>query len=97
MEMVFARFVRAHSTSMAAIMKDMSANQAWKVLQRSNLTTAALMEMTSHLRGMQSHPRATTTAAPQKGYSWVEGVRKLLNDTIYESMSKYDAELRSTR
>jgi len=79
--------------SMAAIMKGMSANQAWKVLQKNNLTTAALMEVTSHLRGVQSHLRATTTAAPQKGYSGVEGARKLLNDMIYESMSKYDAEI----
>ena len=68
--------------SMAAIMKDMSANQVRKALQTNNLTTAALMEMTSHSRGVQPHPRATTTAAPQKGYSGVEGARKLLNDII---------------
>ena len=51
---------------------------------------SALMEMTSHLRGVQPHPRATTTAAPQKGYSSVEGARKVLNDMIYKSMGKYD-------
>ena len=75
MEMVFARFERAHSMSMAAIMKDMSAKQAWKVLQKSDFTTAA----------------------PQKGYSGVEGARKLLNDMIYESISKYDAEILQVR
>merc|ERR1719409_1785009 len=28
-----------------------------------------------------------------KGYSGLDGARKLLNDMIYESMSKYDAEI----
>merc|ERR1719253_750770 len=28
-----------------------------------------------------------------KGYSGIDGARKLLNDMIYESMSKYDAEI----
>ena len=44
-----------------------------------------------------NHPLATTTAAPQKAYSGVEGARKLLNDMIYESMSKYDAEILQVR
>jgi len=93
MEKVFSRSARAHSMSMATITKSMSANQALKVLEKNNLTTPALLEVTSHLHSVKSHLRATTTAAPGKGYSGVEGARRLLNDMIYESMSKYDAEI----
>merc|ERR1719478_1905537 len=59
-----------------------------EVLQKSNFATPALIEMTSELHGKQSHLRRQP-----KGYSGLDGARKLLNDMIYESMSKYDAEI----
>merc|ERR1719197_1824363 len=69
-------------------MSSMTSKKAWQVLEKNNLTTPALIEMTSNLHGKQSHLRRQP-----KGYSGIDGARKLLNDMIYESMSKYDAEI----
>lgn len=89
MERVFLRSERAHSTSMASIMSSMSSTRAWNILEKGNLTTPALIEMQSQSHGKQSHLRK---AAPP-GYAAVEGARTMLNDMIYESMSKYDLEI----
>jgi len=89
MEQVFFRSERAHSMSMATIMSTMSTNNAWQVLEKSNLTSPALIEVTSHLHGKQSQLRK---AAPT-GYAAVEGARKMLNEMIFTSMSKYDTEI----
>merc|ERR1719506_1094302 len=37
--------------------------------------------------------KSNLRAAPATGYSGLDGARKLLNDMIYESMTKYDAEI----
>merc|ERR1719456_984082 len=73
---------------MATIMKTMSLEKAWNVLEKDKLTTPALIEATSGLIGKQVHLRKQP-----KGYAGLEGARKLLNDMIFESMSKYDAEI----
>merc|ERR1719440_2461887 len=88
MAQVFTRSERAHTESMDAIMKTMSSQKAWQVLEKNNLTTPALIEMTSAVNGKESNLRKQP-----KGYSGIDGARKLLNDMIYESMSKYDAEI----
>merc|ERR1719258_182903 len=88
MEEVFFRSEKVHADSMTAIMKGMSTEKAWKVLEKSNLTTPSLVEMASGLLGKQSSLRKQP-----KGYAGLDGARKLLNDMIYESMSKYDAEV----
>merc|ERR1719498_1020074 len=62
---------------MGAILASMSTQKAWSVLEKDNLTTPALLEMTEELRGKQSNLRKNT---PGKGYSGVAGARKLLND-----------------
>jgi len=59
------------------------------VLEKRNLTSPALIEVTSELRGKQSNLRK---AAPT-GYAAVEGARKMLNEMIFTSMSKYDTEI----
>merc|ERR1719326_1643922 len=41
-----------------------------------------------HVLGKQSHLRKQP-----KGYAGLDGARKLLNDMIFESLSKYDAEI----
>jgi len=92
MEKVFARSEKAHSMSMATIMNSMSPKKAWQVLEKGNLTTPALMELTSHLHGTTSFLRKADPK-DNKGYSGIDGARKLLNDMIYESMSKYDNEI----
>jgi len=89
MEHIFSRSESAHSASISTIMSKMSPQKAWQVLEKSNLTSPALIEMTSHLHSEKSNLRK---AAPA-GYAAVEGARKLLNDMIYESMSKYDQEI----
>merc|ERR1740130_1222272 len=68
---------------MSNIMGSMTNYKAWKVLEKNNLTSPALLEMNK-----QSHLRKQP-----KGYGGLDGARKLLNDMIYESMSKYDAEI----
>jgi len=94
MEGVFFRSEQTHSKAMASIMGTMSPTKAWQVLQKSNLTSPALIEMTSQLNGKQSNLRkaAAATSAPT-GYGAVDGARTLLNDMIYESMVKYDKEI----
>merc|ERR1719198_1635704 len=73
---------------MASMMKTMSLEKAWNVLEKDKLTTPALIDATSGLFGKQSKLRKQP-----KGYAGLEGARKLLNDMIYESLSKYDAEI----
>merc|ERR1719446_430689 len=73
---------------MDSIMKTMSLEKAWNVLEKDKLTTPALIEATSGLFTKQSKLRKQP-----KGYAGLEGARKLLNDMIYESLSKYDAEI----
>merc|ERR1719439_224283 len=58
------------------------------VLAKSNSSNPALMQLASMVTGKRAHLRA-----PPKGYAGIDGARKLLNDMIYESMSKYDAEI----
>jgi len=90
LEASFARSDSEHSASMTTIMKGLSTQKAWNVLEKNNLTTPALMQLTEELQGKQSNLRKST---PGKGYSGIGGARKLLNDMIYESMMKYDAEI----
>merc|ERR1719163_111889 len=69
-------------------MNSMSSEKAWNVLEKNHLTTPALKEMKVNLLGKQAHLRRQP-----KGYAGLDGARKLLNDMIYESMFKYDAEI----
>jgi len=84
MEEAFLRSEKVHSDSMTALMQSMSVEKAWQVLEKNNLTSPAL----AGLLGKQSRLRKQP-----KGYAGLEGARNLLNDMIYESMSKYDAEI----
>jgi len=86
MEQVFARTETIHAASMASISKSMSEEKAWDVLKKNNLTSPALMEVAN--LGKQVNLRKQP-----KGYGGLDGARKLLNDMIFESMSKYDAEI----
>merc|ERR1719262_2050558 len=52
------------------------------------MTTPALTQVTDMMIAKQLLLRKQPT-----GYSGIDGARKLLNDMIYESMSKYDAEI----
>merc|ERR1719218_539107 len=92
MEQAVSRSEKVHTESMAAIMKSMSPEGAWTVLEKHNLTSPALVNLASVLHTKQANLRKTGQTPP-KGYAGLDGARKLLNDMIYESMSKYDAEI----
>merc|ERR1740117_408831 len=86
---VFFRSEAAHMQSLTSIMNGMSPTKAKQVLEKSNMATPALMQATDLALGKNNiHLRKQP-----KGYSGIDGARKLLNDMIYESMTKYDAEI----
>jgi len=89
MQKAFLRSGEAHKQSMESIMSSMSLNKAVQSLEKSNLSTPELMQVVHMAQG-----KANNNLRKQpKGYSGIDGARKLLNDMIYESMSKYDAEI----
>merc|ERR1719183_812773 len=69
-------------------MQTMTPAKALEVLEKNNLTSPQLVQVANTVLGKQSHLRRQP-----KGYSGLDGARKLLNDMIYEAMSKYDAEI----
>jgi len=88
MEMVFFRSDKIHEESMSTIMRSMSSAKALHILEKVNGSTPQLMQVASMALGKHTHLRKQP-----KGYSGLDGARKLLNDMIFESMSKYDAEI----
>jgi len=88
MEEVFYRSEEAHTHSMDSITSSMSTANAVQVLEKSSLATPDLMQVANMALGKQQNLRKQP-----KGYAGLDGARKLLNDMIYESMSKYDAEI----
>jgi hypothetical protein len=89
MEEVFLRSGEAHKQSMESIMETMSLTKAVESLEKSNSSTPELMQVVNMAMG-----KANSNLRKQpKGYSGIDGARKLLNDMIYESMSKYDTEI----
>ena len=66
----------------------MSPSTAVQVIGKSSLATPELMQVANIALGKQSSLRKQP-----KGYAGLDGARKLLNDMIFESMTKYDAEI----
>jgi len=88
MQTVFYRPEHVHQASMAAITESLPTPlSALKALQEHNLATPVLIEITHNLHAKRAHLRAG------QEFSGTDGARKLLNDMIYESMKKYDAEI----
>ena len=86
---VIVRSAEVHTQSMETIMASMSLTSAVQALEKSNLATPELMQVADMAMG-----KTTKNLRKQpKGYSGLDGARNLLNDMIYESMSKYDAEI----
>jgi len=75
---------------MTAIMQSMSVEKAAQILAKKHPSTPALVQATSLALGRSSNLRSLKQP---KGYSGIDGARKLLNDMIFESMTKYDAEI----
>merc|ERR1740130_15052 len=74
---------------MASIMSRMTLAKAVQSLEKSNLSTPELMQVADMAMGKNSK----NLRKQPKGYSGLDGARKLLNDMIYTSMRKYDAEI----
>jgi len=90
MEQAFARTEKVHEEHMATITRTMSVAQAAEVLQKPSLTTPALVQATNlALAGAGG----SQLRKQPVGYSGLDGARNLLNDMIFESMTKYDAEI----
>jgi len=88
MEQLFFRSAETRAQSMASIMDSMSPSAAVQVIGKSSLATPDLMQVANIALGKQSSLRKQP-----KGYAGLDGARKLLNDMIFESMTKYDAEI----
>jgi len=86
MEAFFLRSEEVRKQSMASIMSGMSTNKAAQVL--SHMADPNLVQVANMALGRKSNLRKQP-----KGYSGIDGARKLLNDMIFESMTKYDAEI----
>jgi len=83
MESVFLRSEETHSKAISSMMSSMSSTKAWQILEKSNLTTPALLQATGRTQAKLRKPT---------GYAAVDGARKLLNDMIYEAKMKYDTD-----
>merc|ERR1719326_240675 len=74
---------------MDSILSQMSTENALQTLEKHNLSTPELMQVANMAMG-----KANKNLRKQpKGYAGIDGARKLLNDMIFESMTKYDAEI----
>merc|ERR1719446_304075 len=88
MEKVFARSEQTHKASMNAMARTMTTFKAVRILEKNHLNKKEVAQITS----MMHHRRHNLRKQP-KGYSGIDGARKMLNDMIFESMSKYDQEI----
>merc|ERR1719502_1054488 len=86
MQEVFARSDSA--LSMDTLMKTMTVEKAHAVLQKSNLSSPALMEVIDMVNGTHGRLRKQP-----KGYAGVDGAKKMLNQMLFESMKKYDEDI----
>eukprot|EP00427_Karlodinium_veneficum_P027639 CAMPEP_0169220120 /NCGR_PEP_ID=MMETSP1016-20121227/20345_1 /TAXON_ID=342587 /ORGANISM="Karlodinium micrum, Strain CCMP2283" /LENGTH=222 /DNA_ID=CAMNT_0009298239 /DNA_START=72 /DNA_END=737 /DNA_ORIENTATION=+ len=82
----FSRSEKVHQASMTSISRSLSFEKSVEVLKKNSKLPPALAQVTNMVLGgnLRKQP---------KGYSGVDGARKLLNDMIFEAMSKYDQEI----
>merc|ERR1719440_2271312 len=88
MEKVFDRSEQAHKASMNAMMRTMTITKAARILEKSKLNNKQVAQVTSMI-----HKHRHNLRKQPKGYSGIDGARKMLNDMIFESMSKDDQEI----
>merc|ERR1719271_2365209 len=88
MEKVFARSEQTHKASMNAMARTMTTFKAIRILEKNHLHKKEVAQVTSMM-----HKHRHNLRKQPKGYSGIDGARKMLNDMIFESMSKYDQEI----
>jgi len=87
MESTVYRSEETHQQSMASMTSTMTSVDAVAILEEKNMTTPALMEAATFAFGQQNRLRK------HSGFGGLDGARKLLNNMIFESMTKYDSEI----
>merc|ERR1719487_3088536 len=94
MRNVFVRSAEAHANSLDKITKSLTLPKAIDLLHAGSFSNSSQFE---HIASLVAGGQLTKTSALRKkqptGYSGIDGARKLLNDMIFESLSKYDAEI----
>merc|ERR1719487_799131 len=94
MRNVFARSAEAHANSLDKITKSLTLPKAIDLLHAGSFANSSQFE---HIASLVAGGQLTKTSALRKkqptGYSGIDGARKLLNDMIFESLSKYDQEI----
>merc|ERR1719440_1147049 len=88
MEKVFDRSEQTHKASMHAMTRTMTITKAARILEKNKLKNKQVTQVTSMI-----HQHRHNLRKQPKGYSGIDGARKMLNDMIFESMSKYDQEI----
>merc|ERR1719487_1973062 len=94
MRNVFVRSAEAHANSLDKITKSLTLPKAIDLLHAGSFSNSSQFE---HIASLVAGGQLTKTSALRKkqptGYSGIDGARKLLNDMIFESLSKYDQEI----
>jgi len=94
MQSVFARSEKAHLHSMNQISKSLTMPKAMGILNQLTNSSALEDVVSFWMNGQDAKTSFMAKGKKQpSGYSGIDGARQLLNDMIYESLSKYDAEI----
>lgn len=80
---------------MALIAQGLTVPQAMHIAHKTMLSDASKYDAVASLIGARQITKISLRAnQPEKsGYGGIDGARKMLNDMIFESMTKYDAEI----
>jgi len=92
LESQFARSEEVHQKAMETISQDLTVPKAIEVLQHSSVINASSLKEVSTLLSGSQNLRALKRDIDD-GFGGLDGARKMLNDMIHESMSKYDGEI----
>jgi hypothetical protein len=90
MEKVFARSEETHKAAMNTMTRTMTLAKAVELLEKSHLNRSLVAQVTSMVHKHRHNLRKQTQP---KGYDALDGAKKMLNEMIYESMTKYDKEI----
>merc|ERR1719247_1474607 len=88
MKEIFARAEEVHKRAMEGITSNMSVAKALDVIGKGGMNATEVVQIKSIVLGKNANLRKQP-----RGYSGLDGARKMLNDMIFESLSKYDNEV----
>jgi len=91
LEKIFARPTAVHVQSMLEISTGLTMARALQVVEQKRLMNSSMLGEMQFLLSGAKQLRYGKHKKP--GYSGIDGARKMLNDMIFESLSKYDAEI----